>query len=117
MAEVVVQRSSIAGALRSTQAAASGGDYFQNDGKVCFHVTNSHATDPRTPTFDSPNTCSFGLSGNAAHDAALAVVALATRVFGPFDPLRFNDANGRVQVSYTNSAADLTVAVHPFVPA
>jgi hypothetical protein len=41
-------------------------------------------------------------------DLAVAVPALGERWIGPFDPASFNDANGRVVVTY-DTEADLTV--------
>lgn len=104
------------GATLTLAAAAAGGDSFPNTGVEYFHILNSHATLPRTVTFDSPNTCSFGLSANAAHDVAVVVPGVASApanrvVVGPFPTKRFNDANNRVQVTYSDAAADLTVAV------
>lgn len=109
MAELTVQRPSVGGTAATMGAASSGGDYFQNDGKVIIRVTNGHATLARTVTADAPNTCDHGLSANAAHDAVKSVAALTTVRMGPFDPKRFNDSNGRVQLTYSTEA-DLTIA-------
>jgi len=42
-------------------------------------------------------------------DVEVAVPASEERFIGPFDPAAFNDANGRVVVTYDDEA-DLTVA-------
>jgi hypothetical protein len=116
MALLTVQRPSQTGATLALAAAAAGGDSFPNTGVEYFHVLNSHATLSRTVTFDSPNTCNFNLANNAAHDMAIVVLGItgapANRVvIGPFSVVRFNDGSNRVQVSYSDAAADLTVAV------
>lgn len=116
MAVLTVQRPSPTGASLAFAAAASGGDSFPNSGVEYVEIVNGHATAPRTVTFDSPQACDFGLSANAAHDLAVVVPGVsgapANRVvIGPFPVARYNDANGRVQVTYSDSAADLTVAV------
>lgn len=116
MATLSIQRPSPAGASLALTAAASGGDQFANDGTVTLQILNSHATASRTVTFDSPQACDFGLSANAAHDRVVVVPGVssapANRVMvGPFAPARYNDANGNVQVTYSDSGADLTVAV------
>lgn len=115
MAILTVQRPTAAGATLTLAAAAAGGDSFVNLGVEYFQVLNSHATLSRTVTFDSPGTCNCALANNAAHDLAVVVpgvsAAPANRVIiGPFAMPRFNDANGRVQVTYSDAAADLTVA-------
>lgn len=111
MAILTVQRPSLTGQAFTLAAAAAGGDSFPNTGVEYFHIRNAHATNPRTVTFDSPGTCTFGLAANAAHDAAVVVSALTTLIIGPFPIGRFNDGNNRVQVTYSDSAADLTVGV------
>ena len=110
MAVLTVQKPVVAGVALTKQAAAAGGDSFPNTGVEFFEVTNAHATNARTVTFDSPGTCSFGLAANAAHDEAVVVAALTTKMVGPFPTPRFNDGNARVQVTYSDAAADLTVA-------
>jgi len=108
MAALTVQKPSLAGAALTLAAAAAGGDTFPNSGKEVFVIANGHATLPRTVTFDAPGTCDFGLAANAAHDVAVAVTALTQRQFGPFPVARFG---ATVSVTYSDSAADLTVAV------
>lgn len=111
MAILTVQKPALTGSAFTLAAAAAGGDSFPNTGVEFVHVKNAHATLARTVTFDSPGTCSFGLANHAAHDAPVVVAALTSLVIGPFPVARFNDANGRVQVSYSDAGADLTVGV------
>ncbi len=104
MAEILVQEVLLTGLEETTQAAAAGGDYFVNDGKTVLHVINGSAGDI-TVTVDSPKECNQGFT----HDAAVVVTAGEERFIGPFDRKRFNDANGRVQVTYSG-VTSLTVA-------
>ena len=110
MAILAVQLPASAGVAFTKAAAAAGGDSFPNTGKEFFHITNAHATLPRTVTFDAPGTCNFGVAHNN-HDKAVVVAALTTMTIGPFPTPAYNDGNGRVQATYSDAAADLTVAV------
>lgn len=88
--------------------ASANGDQFPNTGKEFLLVeTSSNAA---VVTFDSPQTCSFGISNSAAHDLAVNCSANSSRMIGPFDPIRFNDGNGMVQVTY-DVVTGVTVAV------
>jgi hypothetical protein len=111
MAVLTVQRPKTDGVALTKVAASPGGDSFPNTGKEFLNVTNANATAPRTLTIDSPGTCSFGLTNNNVHDQVVIIAALTTKLIGPFSAARFNDPNSRVQVSYSDAAADLTVAV------
>lgn len=111
MAILVVQKPTLAGVVATKAAVTPGGDSFPNTGVEWIEVENAHATDPRTVTIDSPGTCSFNLAANAAHDDAVVVAALTTKRIGPFPVQRFNDANSRVQITYSDSGGDLSIAV------
>lgn len=99
MAILAVQVPGITGTITTKSNANGGGDSFPNTGQEILHVENTDAGS-HTVTVDSPGTCSFGVSANAAHDAAIVVAAGETREIGPFPMSRFNDANGRVQLTY-----------------
>lgn len=106
MATLTVAEATLAGATHTLVAAASGGDQFSNDGKTLFIIKNAHATNPRTVTFDSLMLSNFETDGNIA----VVVAALTTVIIGPFSPARFNNqSTGRIGVTYSDSAADLTV--------
>ncbi len=109
MAILTVVKPSLTGADPAFVAAAGGGDSFPNTGKETVHVKNGGGSEI-TPTFDAPGTCDFGVAANAAHDASGPVPAGGTRVYGPFAPAKFNDGNGRVQISYSG-VTTVTVAV------
>jgi len=107
MAALTPAQPSLTGTVSTPAAAASGGDTFVNDGRTYLRVTNGHATDPRTVTVDAPGTCNFGVSAHAGHDSVTVVAALTTRDIGPFPVNQFSES---CAVTYSNSAADLTVA-------
>ena len=108
MAILVVQQISRAGLNPSLAAAAAAGDAFPNTGHVFFRVKNAHAATPRNVTVASQLPAGAIPQGAAKTNVAVAVPALGERWIGPFDPASFNDANGRVVVTY-DTEADLTV--------
>jgi len=109
MATLTVAQISRSGVATALAAAAAGGDAFANDGRVYFSAKNGHATLPRTVTFASQLSAGGLPQGAAKTDLAVVVAALTEKRIGPFDPSAFNDANGRVVVTYSDAAADLTV--------
>src|SRR4051794_5552022 len=96
MATLAVQDVTNAGTVPTYGAAAGGGDQFQNDGKTMFHVKNGSGGSI-TVTFASQKSCDQG----STHNTAVAVAAGAEKMVGPFDPSRYNDANGYCQVTYS----------------
>lgn len=108
MANITPKTSPIVGAaigvsVPITTAASAGGDTFDNDGRTIIVVKNGSGA-PITVTFDSLTPSNYGTDVNPA----AAIPAGATYFFGPLDPNRFNDANGRVGVSYSG-VTSLTV--------
>ena len=89
-------------------AAAGGGDSFQNSGTQKVRFKNGSGS-PITVTVDTPNRDNFGVTDNAL-DITLTVPAGGEITAGPFDTARHNDANGRVQMTYSG-VTSLTVAV------
>jgi len=83
--------------------AAGGGDSFDNDGRTVFIVKNASGGSI-TVTFNSLVQSNYGTDV----DPVLTVAAGATLIAGPFDPVRYNDANGRVGVTYSG-VTSLTV--------
>jgi hypothetical protein len=93
---------------------AAAGDAFSNDGSTLLRIINGSGG-PVTCTLDDPNTQTPVGATAFNPDAALVVAAGATRTFGPFPPSRFNDPNGRVQMSWTATGSvtwELVTAVH-----
>jgi hypothetical protein len=111
MATLAVQQISRAGLNPALAAAAAGGDAFPNTGRAFLRVKNAHATVARTVTGVSQLPAGAIPQGAAKADVAVVVPALAERWIGPFDPASFNDANGRVVVTY-DTEADLTVGAY-----
>ena len=111
MAVLTVQQISRAGIDPALVAAAAGGDAFPNAGRAFLRVKNAHATVARTVTVASQLPAGAIPQGAAKADVAVAVPALSERWIGPFDPASFNDANGRVVVTY-DTEADLTVGAY-----
>lgn len=99
------------GVQESLSAAAGGGDEFVNEGNTMFIVNNGDVS-AKTVTFDSPNADNFGVT-DASHDAVKSIPAGETHIFGPFRKDQFNDANGRVQVSYS-AVTSVTVGAFKF---
>ena len=111
MAILAVQQISRPGLNPALAAAAVAGDAFPNTGRVVLRVKNAHATVARTVTAVSQLPAGAIPQGAAKADVAVAVPALSERWIGPFDPASFNDANGRVVVTY-DTEADLTVGAY-----
>lgn len=84
------------------EVPAGGGDSFPNDGKTVLIIRGATGNSV-TVLADSPGTCNFGAAANAAHDVSLVVGTALFAIMGPFDPGKFNDTNGRVQVTYTGT--------------
>lgn len=110
MAVLTPQSPSLTGAALTFAAAAGGGDSFPNQGRSVLIFRNGSGG-PLTVTADCPNPDNFGVSGSGL-DSVVSVPDGATSdfVWGPFNPARFNDSNGRVQLSYSG-VTSLTVAV------
>jgi len=97
-------------------AAASAGDEFVNQPGTWVELLNVHGGASRTITFTSQKTTvavdGFGQSistGNVT--AVLNKTANEESAIIALPPVRFNDGNGKVQVTYSDSAADIKIAV------
>lgn len=111
MALLVPQQIVLAGIVPTynTAKATGDGDEFVNSGQIVIHVKNAHADTARTVTIDTYTKCNYGL--DTEHDVAVAIAGQSEKVIGPFPKNRFNDAEGKVQITYSDAAADLTIAV------
>lgn len=110
MAVLTVAQIVKTGTLYSLTAAAGGGDSFQNSGKEFIAVLNGSGG-AITVTVAAQRGCAdFGVT-NAAHDIVVSVAAGATRLIGPFPTDKFNDSNGRVQITYSGVTS---LTVNPF---
>jgi hypothetical protein len=90
-----------------TTTPAGGGDAFDNDGRTIFIAKTAGTV--ITLTFDSLVPSNYGTDVNYV----VATPATGNTFIGPFDPSRFNDANGRVGVTYS-AVTGLTVDVVRF---
>ena len=96
------------GALTPQAATYPAGDSFVNNGFEWLHIANPTGAGI-TITADAPGVDNFGFSGNAL-DKAVVVPAGATMfAWGPFPMGRHNDANGKVQLTYSATGLMITV--------
>lgn len=105
MALLATQQVQITGPAITHAAAASGGDTVTPDERTELWVKNAHATLSRTVTIVRPGTS----YGQANPDIPVVVPALSERCIGPLGRDLQNTA-GVVDVTYSDSAANLTVA-------
>jgi hypothetical protein len=99
MANYDPDKPGVAGAVPTAHAAAAG-DSFSNNGKVLIRVINGDVA-AKTVTFDDPGSTSPTGASAFNPDVAVTVNAGTDKVIGPFPTARFNDANGRVQMSWS----------------
>lgn len=105
MANLTVQKPTLATGINPTMAAAAaGGDTFTNDGRTLLYIKNGH-TASITVTIDSRKPCDQGFD----HNIVITVAAGAAIQVGPFPTPRFNDPSNKVAVTYSLVTA-LTVA-------
>jgi hypothetical protein len=90
-------------------AAAGGGDSFQNTGNEFVEINNGDVSD-KTVTVEAQQNCNFGVDSND-HNHAVVVTAGERRLIGPFPTDKYNDANGRVQLTYS-AVTSVTVGVY-----
>lgn len=94
-----------AGNPLTSTAASAGGDSFPNTGKEFLVIKNGGAA-AITVTLDIQQT----VDGQAVTDKTVSVAAGATVLIGPFPTGIYNDANGRVNITYS-SVTNVTVDV------
>ncbi|MBA7708132.1 hypothetical protein ES703_117022 [subsurface metagenome] len=91
-----------AGIVPTYHECSEAGDEFVNSGKTVIHIKNSEAETARIVTIDTYTKCNYGL--DTEHDVAVTVEGIdpgpTEKVIGPFPKSRFNDPNGRVQITY-----------------
>lgn len=112
MAVLTVQNVVLAGAVITPVAAAGGGDSFDNpsDERNELVVINGGGVSINVTIVTQPT--SIPVPGYGAVPLAsevIAVAAGATKRIGPFPAAKFNDANGRVNVTYSG-VTSVTVA-------
>lgn len=92
-------------------AATGGGDLCLNDGTTVLHFENG-ADQEVVVTVNSIKPCSHGQD----HNSVTTVPVSERRAIGPFDPGRFNDANGKIAISYGGAVVNLTVKAISTLP-
>lgn len=106
MAELSPQEVVLAGITPTLGAATGGGDEFVNSGREFLHIKNGDGS-PITVTVNSQAACNQG----SDHDIAVVVPASTGEKFiGPFPKDRFNDSDGKVQITYT-AVSSVTVGL------
>ena len=107
MATIAVQYGSAAGAAISFTTVAAGGDTFNGQGHPEVLMRNNHATLARTFTFAVQKTVAGGL---AITNRAVVVAALTIARI-KLEPAYFLTSEGMITVTYSDSGADLQIAV------
>lgn len=106
MADLTVQEISRSGLKPTMVACAAGGDAFVNGGKSFLLVNNADVAD-HDVSIDSQVLCDQGFD----HNITVNVPAGEERLIGPFPAKRFNDVNGKSQISYPGGdVTSLTIA-------
>jgi hypothetical protein len=109
MAEITIQTGTRAGITPTFQAVAAGGDEYANDGTPWCVVWNDHAADPRTVTIVTQRVIDGTL---AVADRAVTILAANDVAYlGPFGATDYNDGDGMVQLTYSDSGADMRIGV------
>ena len=102
---LTVQEIVLAGLIPALVAANVDGNFFSNDGRAYLEVKNG-GLDPITVTINSITLCSYGFD----HNIEVTIAGGATKKIGTFPPGRFNDASGKVNISYSGITS-VTVGV------
>lgn len=100
MAVLTVQDAAVTGLAEALVAAGAGGDSFDNNGLCLLEVVNGGVGSINV-TIDDVQTPSPSGASAFNPDVVVAVPNGTTRLIGPFPPFRFNDALGRVNVTYS----------------
>jgi hypothetical protein len=106
MATLNVYKVNLDGGKPSFVPASAGGDDFANSGKTFLIVKNGGAG-AVTVTINSQTPCNYGFD----HDVQVPVAAGDETWIGPFSKARFNDENGKVQISYSDITSVTVAAV------
>ena len=112
MATLVTQQIDLVGLVDPTTVAAAAGlaDVLPNDGHTLLYVSNGGGVTLNI-TIDSKQASSFGSDENITFQLLAGEVGFV----GPFDPSRFNNASGQVEIAY-DQVATVTVAGYSVLP-
>ena len=99
--ELTVQTVVTAGIVEAAMTAADAtGNFFTNTGREWVKITNGGGSSI-TATFVTQGTYNVGATSYSINDLAVSVGASETKLIGPFDKALYNDANARVQITYS----------------
>lgn len=110
MTVLAVQDLERAGVTPVFNAAAAGGDEFQNDGKTFVYIKNGVTDVNVTFTAQKTLTSKPGFGDLSLTNQTVLVPGSSEKAIGFFQAAIFNDVNGRVQVTYDNEV-NVTIAV------
>lgn len=111
MAELAVQ-AVLDGGKVVLAAAAALGDSFVNTGVQRLRVKNNAVGVVNVKVLGGARACSMGVAGSPAHDRSFPIPAGETWDFKPFNTERYNDGNNKVQLTYPDGHADLTLGAY-----
>ncbi|MGH9907774.1 MAG: hypothetical protein ACRD8U_19575 [Pyrinomonadaceae bacterium] len=111
MAVLAVQDTTIAGVTPAAATLAVGGDSFPNNGHVVLEIVNAAggALTVKADDLGSPNP---GSALQFDPDVQISVPAGQRRIWGPFPTFRFNDDNGRVNLTYPGGITSLSIFLY-----
>ena len=110
MATLSVQEMDFTGLAATYSNAAVGGDEFSNDGQTFIHIKNG-ATDVNvTIAAQDTSINKQGYGDVTIANTVVTCTASQDRLIGPFPQGRFNDSNGKVQLTYDDES-NVTLAV------
>lgn len=99
-------------ALTYVAAAGAGDQVVNSKGSTVIVVRNDHATLTRTVTLNSYADVSKR-QGVGQTDLVLTLAAAGgTHICGPLDKAAWNNPQGRVELAYSDSGADIKVAAY-----
>jgi hypothetical protein len=110
MAILAQQKTALTGLNPAYANADVAGDSFANTGGQHVEFVNTNAA-ARNVTLVAQGACNHGVLHNVVVNIPAGNVTPQRRKIGPFtDTLRWNDVNGRVQMTY-DAVTDLLVGV------
>ena len=98
MADLTLQPITKAGIVNTYAAADGAGDKILNNGRQFVHIKNGGVS-PITVTLVSQVTNPS--EGTAAANTAIVIADATEKMIGPFNPKAYNDAEGKVNLTYS----------------
>tara|TARA_Y100001973_G_C5152444_1_gene308861 strand:- start:819 stop:1187 length:369 start_codon:yes stop_codon:yes gene_type:complete len=101
----------------SYETAASGGDTMTNTGKEFLLVKNSNgsaASREVTITAQTTSVDHTTLGVLTKSNVVKSIAAGASALIGPFPTVAFNNTSGNIEITYSDSAADITILAFSF---